>query len=90
MGEWKMYACLIKLSEEILQLVPVMKLSSSRSGLTAATPPTGANTEGMDAAKELISLYRQLDSLMQSYSSLIAFDADRISKIISGFKKSDE
>lgn len=80
---------LIKLSDDILALTPVVSFATSKNGLEGISAPTGSGTEGMPAAQELIALFKEFQVVLDSYSFLIDHDSKRIAKIVDGFVRSD-
>ena len=80
----------IMLPNDILALLPVMKLSASKSGLNEVKAPTGSGTEGMPGAQDLLALFGEFQDTLNSYAELIDYDSGRIRKIVEGFIQSDQ
>lgn len=83
------FSTLIKLPTDILNMMPIIMFQTSNSKLSELKAPTGANTEDMPAAREILSLFSQFQSVLNSYSSLITYDGDRMKKVVEAFVKTD-
>ena len=79
----------IKIPDDFLSFAPIYKFSDSRKGLSEFDMPSGTDTDGMQAAKSLLSLYRDLSDVIRSYSVLIEYDGERIRRIVDSFVQYD-
>ena len=80
----------IKLSSEIISMMPVYTFVATKEKLVGIQAPTGANTEDMPAAREILALFAQFQDILESYSELIGYDGERMKKIISAFVETDK